>query len=193
VLPAWATITIAAISAAAGILGAFVVTWIRIGFDRDESLKDRAHERELQERRLDHERAEQWRDRRVRAADDFSTGVQQALLRVHEAIQAAAMSEESTSKQVAEAGVIVAEAERVIGEAIARVGRIKLLFGEESKPTKIAEQLLRQLEVSLTPVKGVDVVGVNVARNVPDAWKAIEKAYGLHAEFNRAALDVINQ
>ena len=158
---------------------------MRIAFDRNESLEDRAHERELQERRLDHERAEQWRDRRVRAADDFSTGVQQAMLRLHEAYQAAsvAANEGAFSLKGVSVGSL-AEAQRVNGEAIARVGRIKLVFGENSEPADLAEKLVRLLEVVLTRLKGMEV---------PEAQRAIEKAYQLQTKFNRAALDVINQ
>jgi hypothetical protein len=180
VLPAWATITLAAISALAGIVGGLSVTWIRIRFDRTENAEERTHQQELQEQRLEHERAEQWRDRLVRAADDFSTGTQQALLRVHEAIQAVVNRGDRKGT--------VAEAERVIGEAIARVGRVKLLFGEDSEPAKIADRLLPQLELTLGYVKGRRPGG-----RVREAWDAIEKAYARQREFTRAAREAIRQ
>ena len=108
VLPAWATITLSIVSALAGIVGGVAVTQVRIWFDREQAAATRDHERRQQEVRLAHEREEQWRDRLVDAAAEFSTGAQQALLRVHEAIQAAG--------QVGEQQRAVGEARRVIEE-----------------------------------------------------------------------------
>jgi hypothetical protein len=182
VTPAWLTVVIAVISALTGIVGGVAVTLIRIRFDGDENQKTRDNDRERQERQLEHERSEQWVERLVRAADDFSTGISQALLGVHDAIAAVQNNGDRGKTQV--------EADRVIGEAIARVGRIKLLFGEESEPSQIASALLPQLSVALGFVKGG---GAEVHARVPEAWKAIEKAYAQQRDFNKAALEMIHK
>lgn len=157
-----------------------MVTLVRINFDRTESDERRHHEREQQDARLRHERAEQWRDRLVRAADDFSTGVEQALLAVNEAISAVVNRGDREGT--------VAEARRVIGEAVARVGRVKLLFGEDSRPAAIGRDLLPTLRLALSHV---EVSGADVHGHIDDAWQTLEKCYAGHQDFNRAALEMI--
>jgi hypothetical protein len=76
VLPAWATVTLAIVT---GIAAGYIVTVVRIRFDRAEAKAMREHERLQQEAQLAHERDEQWRGRLVDAAAEFSTGAQQAL------------------------------------------------------------------------------------------------------------------
>src|SRR5204863_245437 len=123
------------------IAGGVVVTLIRIRFDRNENVSLREHERQRQERQLEHERSEQWVERLVRAADDFSTGVEQAILGVRDVISA-------VTDQTGDVDQASLEAKRRVHEAIARVGRIKLLFKADSRPAQIAADLLPELDVA---------------------------------------------
>jgi hypothetical protein len=174
VLPAWATVVLSLISAAAGIAGGVVVTKPRIGFDRTENALSRAHETAQQERHLEHDRSEQWVDRLVRAADDFSTGIEQAILGVRDVIAAVA---EKGDVEAAKA-----EAKRRVHEAVARVARIELLFGEDTEPARIAKDLLPEIDVARAAADRTDP-GL--------AWETLEKIYGLHAQLNRETLEVI--
>jgi hypothetical protein len=175
VLPAWATVVIAAISALAGVAAGVIVTLIRIRFDRSESAAMREHEPERQERQLQHERSEQWVERMVRAADDFSTGIEQAILGVRDIINAVADKGDVDKAS--------AEAKRRVDEAIARVARIKLLFKADSKPARIASDLFPEL----------DVARAAATRTDPElAWTKLSTIYGQHAAFNEAAFDIIS-
>jgi hypothetical protein len=78
----------------------------------------------------------------------------------------------------------------VVGEAIARVGRVKLLFGEDSEPANRAEDLVRQLEHTLTYARdGKEMIEAWDRL----AWNQLEKAYAKHRDFNRAALQMITR
>jgi hypothetical protein len=180
-LPAWATVTLAIVSGLAGIVGGIAVTHVRIRFDREQATATRDHERRQQEARLAHERDEQWRDRLVDAAVEFSTGVQQALLRAHEAIQAAG--------DVGEHQRALAESRRVIGEAIARVGRVKLLFGEGTAPSEIAGDVIRALEATVARAREANAE----APSRQPAWTHLDEAYARHRDFNTAALEMISR
>jgi hypothetical protein len=74
-----------------------------------------------------------------------------------------------------------------VGEAIARVARVKLRFGVESDAAKFAEDLVRQLEQTLYYAKD--------GKDAPEwerlAWKRLDKAYAKHREFNGAAFAMI--
>lgn len=177
-LPAWATVTLSIVSALAGIVGGVAVTRVRIRFDREQAAATRDHEQRQQEARLAHEREERWRDRLVDAAAEFSTGGQQAVLRVHEAIQAAGEFEHQSA---------IDEARRVNGEVIARVGRVKLLFGEGTAPSDIAGDLIRALETTLTHARAASARGPSQQ----PAWNELDKAYAKLGEFNAAALEMI--
>lgn len=179
-LPAWATVAIALGASAITAVAALGATWLRIRFERRQDDARRMHDWRQQEAQLEHEREEAWRDRMVRAADDFSTGVEQALLAVNDAISAV------TNR--ADRSAIVEEAHRTIREAVARVGRIRLLFGEESRAVAVARDLLPELRLALSQVEGG---GAEVHARVPHAWKTLEKAYEHHREFNRAAREAI--
>jgi hypothetical protein len=174
VLPAWATIVIAAVSALAGIAGGVAVTLTRIHFDRDENATLREHERERQERQLQHERNEQWVERLVRAAEDFSTGVEQAVLGIRNVI--ATVSDNGNVDQAD------AEAKRRVEEAVARVARIKLLFKADSRPAQIAADLLPELDVARAAATRTDTL----------VWDKLSSVYNLHADFMEAAFDIIS-
>ena len=152
-----------------------IATKMRIGFDQQENARTRDHEREQQRRQLQYDTDEEWRDRRIRAADDFSTGVEQAILGVRNLIDV-----------VAEPGGIGganAEVGRLVFEAVARLARIKLLFGEESDPVLVAKNLLAEL----------DVARRLAADPKQDSWEALNKVYLHHKTFNTAALKMINE
>jgi hypothetical protein len=176
-LPTWATVALALGGSAITGGVAMVAVWIRGRIDRALERERRAHDEEQQIRRLAHEREEQWRERLVRAADDFSTAVSQALLGVHDAI-----ADDEGNRTAA-----VDEADRRVGEAIARVGRVRLLFGEDTEVAAAANALLPQLSTALSHVRP----SIAPVPDASGAWKAIEKAYDQHKTFNRAALDMI--
>jgi hypothetical protein len=60
----------------------------------------------------------------------------------------------------------------VIGEAISRVSRVRLLFGEGTKPAEIAGELLTQLQMVVLPVKDG---GAEAQAAVPAAWQELTK------------------
>jgi beta-phosphoglucomutase-like phosphatase (HAD superfamily) len=159
----WATVLLALITASAGVVGGVAVTEKRIRFDRDENAKNREHEKEQQRQQLEHERSEQWVDRLIRAADDFSTGVEPAILGVRDVISVV-----SGKGDVAAAAV---EAKRRNHEAVARVARIKLLFGENSDAANVARDLLPELEVARSAAERPDPTF---------AWEKLEKVYALY-------------
>jgi hypothetical protein len=187
-LSGWQTVLITLGASALTGAAALIVSWVN---GRQETARlDRQldHERDQQSERIQHERDEQWRDRLTDAAADFSTGVQQALLRVHEAIQVVgAPPIESHSVREARAEAAIGEAERTIGEAIARVARVTLVFGEVSSAAGLAEDVVRQLEATLNEVKP------SPGRNTAAAWHGLSEAYELHKRFNQAARNAIRQ
>jgi dsDNA-binding SOS-regulon protein len=109
-LPAWATVTIAVVGSA---LAGVVVGVFRTRHERNESFKDRM----------------------LTAADDLATGLTQALLVVRQALEEI---EDWVVEQREFAQTDLKEARRLIDEAAARVARIELLFGVESRATTAA-------------------------------------------------------
>jgi hypothetical protein len=162
-LPAWATVVISIVSALAGVAGGVVAVRIRIGFDRSENAISR-----------EHERSERWVDRFVRAADDFSTGIEQAILGVRDVIHAVNDGGDVDSARV--------EAKRRLDEAIARIARIKLLFGEDSDAARVARDILPELDVA----RGL------AERPNGGAWEKLATVYALHREFNAVAFQAIS-
>lgn len=169
----WAIVLLSLVS---GAVGGSISTLLRIRFDRKEAAEQRQHDRERQEARLAHERESEWRERRVFAAADFSTGVEQAILGVREIISAVGDKRDIEP--------VVAEAKRLTHECVARVARIKLLFGEDAAPTQPAKDVLSELELAR---------GAAVKTDPTFAWSKLEKVYKLHAEFNAAALEALGR
>lgn len=132
------------------------------------------HERDQQVRQLEHERAERWRDLLIRAADDFSTSVEQAILGVRDVISAVA------DKGDVEAAS--AEAKRRLHEAVARVARVRLLFGEDSPAVAPAADLLVEIDIAR---------GAAAKTDATFAWQKLERIYGLHDRFRSAAREMI--
>lgn len=164
-LPAWATVVVSLGGAFAVAAASVGVTWLRIRFDREQ-----------QRERLAHEREAAWRDRMVAAAADYSTGVEQAILGVRNVITAV------YEKQDVEP--VVQEAKRLLHEAVARLARVKLLFGQDAEATKAAGDLLPELDLARGAATKLDPTF---------AWQKLEKVYALHKEFNTAALTTIRQ
>jgi len=175
-LPAWATVSIAAISALAGIIGGVLVTVIRNRSEQRENEATRRHEREQQEARLAHERTEQWSERLVRAADDFSTGVEQTILGLRDVFTAIGDEGDVDAAR--------AEAKRRLHETVARLARIKLLFGEDAEAVTIARDILGELDYVHRATQEADDPTL--------AWQHLEKVYGLHASFHAAAFEMIS-
>jgi hypothetical protein len=174
-LPAWATVVLSLVSALAGVAGGIVITWMRIGFDRTQATEAHEHERQRQETQLAHEREAEWRERLVFAAVDFSIGVEHAILGVREVISAV--------RDKRELEPFVVEAKRVLHEAVARVARIKLLFGDGSDSTRLAKDLLPELDLARGAASNPDPTF---------AWEKLAEVYRLHEQFNTAAFEMIS-
>jgi hypothetical protein len=86
-LSGWQTVLITLGASALTGAAALLVSWLNGQQETARLDQQLTHECQQQAERIQHERDEQWRDRLTEAAAEFSTGVQQALLRIHEAIQ----------------------------------------------------------------------------------------------------------
>lgn len=184
-LSGWQTVAISLSGGAVTGTAALAGAWLRGRQDRTQLDRRLEHERELQTRQLEHrrdeqlrqlehDRAEQWRDSFVRAADDFATGVDQAILGVRDVIAAVA--------DRGDVDAAAAEAKRRSHEAVARMARIRLLFGADSPTVAPAMDLLSEIEIA------------RAAAGKPDAtfaWQKLEKVYALRSEFEHAALEMI--
>jgi hypothetical protein len=84
-----------------------------------------------------HQRTEGIRDRMLTAADEFSTGMGQALMAARDVSAKAedALNVDGSLKRASDA---VEEARRCVDEAEARTGRVALLFGVESPTNGMA-------------------------------------------------------
>jgi len=100
--------------------------------------------------------------------------VEQAILGIRYVITAVSDKEDVDAAAV--------EAKRRVHEAVARVARIKLLFGEDSKAAGVAKDLLPALDVARSLAERPD----------GGAWEKLEKVYGLHRDFNEAAFEMIS-
>jgi hypothetical protein len=163
-LPAWATVAISLGGAIVVALSNALVTQLRIRFERDQ-----------QHGRLKHERETEWRERLVFAAADFATGVEQAILGLRNVMAASA-----TNKPEVEP--LADEAKRLVQEAMARMARIKLLFGEDAQATKLASALVEELAFALQSVRHGDL---------GSAKSKLEKAREQYRAFNAAALEML--
>jgi hypothetical protein len=103
--------------------------------------------------RMSHERAERIRERKLAAADDFTTGVIQAVLALRDARQAAlsrgTMDETAKLKVVGSQGKrapefedAIEKARSIVDEAHARQARIVLLFGWTTPAGKAARSVV---------------------------------------------------
>lgn len=81
--------------------------------------------------RIRHERSEQLRDRMIEAADDCSTGLQQALM----ALGNITAEDADDIRLSGKLPKMISEGRRRKDEVLARMGRIQLLFGTESATT----------------------------------------------------------
>jgi hypothetical protein len=174
VLSGWQTVAITLGASGITAFVALFVAWLRGGQEREQLDRRLEHERRQQTEQRAHERTEQWRERLVREAADFSTGVEQAILGVRDVINAV-----TDGGDVAAASI---EAKRRLHEAIARIARIKLLFGEDSDTALVAKNILPELDVA----RGL------AERPDDGAWQKLETIYGLHRDFNEAAFEMIS-
>jgi hypothetical protein len=175
-LPAWATITISLGAALITALAAIGGAWLH------GSLENR----------------EQWRDRLVKAADDFATSVLQALLALRDA-QGVVHDAQTTQdlkvdpsnvesildlREVAES---IKELDRRVDEAHARLARVQLLFGLKSKAGKAAADCVLTL-------RG----GAGALREWPypeweRAGNLLATTHDLHEAFLTAALEAVSE
>ena len=151
------------------------------------------HERDHQARELEAARGEHWRDRLVRAADDFSTATHKALFGLRDAtrlimdaeIQQSIDEEDGRERQdVADYPPLVekaAELKRLVDDTHERFGRVQLLFGEKSDAGVAALNVLRALRTGLKVVAGYR----------PDAYSgdlALDEASKANSLFGQSAL-----
>lgn len=144
-LPAWATVVIAVTSAAGGVVAGIASTWLRIRAEQSEG-----------ERQRRHERREGLRERRMLAADDFVTGLVQAISATRELggllkdDAHAIVTVGRWTKRVAQAGV---EAARTIDETHNRYPRLALLFKPKSTVALESERALNELRHALAELQ----------------------------------------
>lgn len=74
------------------------------------------------------------------------------------------------------------EAKRRLHEVVARLARIKLLFGEDAEAVTVAREILAELDFVRRVTHSDPTVG----------WRKLQKIYGLHAAFNAAAFEMIS-
>jgi hypothetical protein len=99
-----------------------------------------------------HQRAEAWRDRLVRAADEFGTGVLEAIMSLRDAnlaIDGVIAEQESGARpagippsEVDEAKAALVELDRRVDDAHARFARLQILFGVAAESTRAGESAI---------------------------------------------------
>ena len=128
------------------------------------------------ERRLEHDRHQQWTDRRFRAGADFATGVDQAIPAVRLVI--------AVVREKQDVDPVAAEAHRLVHEGVARLARIRLLFGQDTAVTRPAEKLLDELELARDAAADPD----------PSfALAKLDEVYRLRDEFQAEAIAVMHR
>jgi len=137
----------------AGVGGAVISTMLRIGYEREENLRHRL----------------------ITAADEFSTALTQALLEFNDAYE---WLKKGAVSHVASA---LDDGRTAMNDAHTRLGRVELLFGDESKAGHAAIDAmikLRQACTILSEVSSTDELG--------GYTEAYDGAHGCHLMFCRA-------
>jgi hypothetical protein len=176
VLSGWQTVAITLGASGITAFVALFVAWLRRGQEQEQLDRRLDHERGLQTEQLAHERTERWREILTREAGDFSTGIEQAILGIRDALG-------EVFDEGAPGDATLNEAKRRTDEAIARVARIKLLFGEDSETVRVAKDLLPELYAARGLAERGDSSGAN---------EKLKKIYALHRDFNEAAFEMIS-
>jgi hypothetical protein len=168
--PAWTTVVISVISAFIGGGAGAIVTVM------------------LQSR---HQRQEAWRSRLVPAADDFSTGVLQALLVHRDAVNVVRIAVELQSRAEERGEVADVHTSKVravlrtltdrVDVAHSRLPRIQLLFGTESPTAKAG------LEAILALRRGNVLLSQRPTPDVTEARRAAADAQSAQSRFAEAA------
>jgi hypothetical protein len=147
------TATTVIVGIVAGIGGAVISTALRIGYEREENL----------------------RARMIAAADDFSIALARALLRLnetHSSLEKGTLSKMEPSLE---------EGRLAMNEAHTRLGRVELLFGDESKAGSAAIDAIVKLRAAckfLTKASSKDDLG--------GYTEAYDQAHSFHLQFSRA-------
>lgn len=153
-MPVWATVLIALASTAAGAVVAWWVAWMRINFEREESL----------------------RSRMLDAADEFSASATRAQNALHFVLNV--VPEDDLRDENGNIDYTAVEAEKLqqaidvarplIDEARAHYTRVTLLFGTVTPAGKAALSLIGDLGHTLQVVDDfeIDYAQSNVFRNV---------------------------
>jgi hypothetical protein len=175
-LPAWATVVIALISAAGGVAGGIVTTWLRVGADLTEGRRQRAHERD-----------ERLRERQMVAADEFATGLMQAINATRELAMLLKDDAEAIERLGARTGRVSnagAESGRMIEVAHLRFPRVRLLYPSNSVAALDAEGAIEDLRNAYAKLE-------ERPADLDGAEKAIVSAEGRLRRFSDAIQSVI--
>lgn len=140
--------------------------------------------------RLRHEREERIRERMLSAADDFGTGLLQAILGIRDARTAMVdLIEEDRVKQNVDWQAVdepvVVEAQRRVDVVHDRLARVQLLFGEGTETSVKAEAAILELRAAVADL------GDWPRPNLESAWARAGSLIELHRGYNRAALVAI--
>jgi hypothetical protein len=155
-VPAWATVLIALAGTAAGAVVATYVAWMRINFEREESL----------------------RGRMLDAADDYSSSATRATNALHRAVNLVSeedlLAEEGgidyDSEEASRLRAAVDEARVLVDEARAHFARTQLLFGADTPAGRAAFSLIAKMS---HVVQAVGDLEVGYAKGVfPDVPRA---------------------
>lgn len=174
-LSGWQTVAISLGGAAITGAAVFLVAFVSGRQARKQLERRLEHERRQQAERLAHERDERWTERLVCAADDFATGLDQAILGIRDMITA--------DRKKRDIDALSREAERRVQEAVARLARIRLLFGQDTVVTRPAEDVLVELELARGAAANPDPTF---------AWEKLDKVYRLRDRFQAEAIAVMH-
>jgi hypothetical protein len=136
----------------------------------------------------------EWREVFLDAAQEFSTGVAQALRGAREAIR---LNEERepTDEQAHHGGPhqqAVQEAVRLVAVADDRLARVQLLFGHTTRAGKAASNAIENLRATTDGLRGyldalVSIERVASRTALTDASSALQRAQTEYEQFNEAA------
>jgi hypothetical protein len=163
-----------AVGSVVGLLGIFAALWATGPARQRDELRRRNVQADLK-------LAAELRAPMMRDAEDFVTGVQQAVMALRDAIGAP----ERTFSDISVIPKALPEVDRRIAEAGARSARVHLHFGPDSQAATAADAAIAELRTAAGHLGPLPLINRDAARG---ATKRAEKHL---AEFNRAAAGAI--